>query len=201
MFKKIALALVVAAVALAAVVATRPSDFRIERSTTINASPEKILPHIIDFHKWAAWSPWDKMDPAMKREYTGAAQGVGAKYGWSSKGRPGEGSMEIKEVSTSAVKVDLRFVRPFKNDCIATFLFAPQGNATNVRWTMDGPNLFMGKVMSLFHVANNTGIALYPMIGGLIGLFIGWRATFAVTEITPWPPIAMVASAESSLPL
>jgi MFS transporter, DHA1 family, multidrug resistance protein len=40
-----------------------------------------------------------------------------------------------------------------------------------------------GKVMSLFHVANNTGIALYPMVGGLIGLAIGWRATFAVTAV------------------
>lgn len=46
-----------------------------------------------------------------------------------------------------------------------------------------------GKVMSLYHVANNTGIALYPMIGGLVGLFIGWRATFAVTGV-----LAIVAS-------
>jgi DHA1 family multidrug resistance protein-like MFS transporter len=38
-----------------------------------------------------------------------------------------------------------------------------------------------GKVMSLFHVANNTGIALYPMVGGLVGVAVGWRATFAVT--------------------
>ena len=38
-----------------------------------------------------------------------------------------------------------------------------------------------GKVMSFFHVANNTGIAIYPMIGGLVGLAFGWRATFAVT--------------------
>ena len=40
-----------------------------------------------------------------------------------------------------------------------------------------------GKVMSLFHVANNTGIALYPMVGGLVGLALGWRATFAVTAV------------------
>lgn len=46
-----------------------------------------------------------------------------------------------------------------------------------------------GKVMSLFHVANNTGIAIYPMIGGLIGLWLGWRATFTVTAV-----LAIVAS-------
>ncbi len=37
--------------------------------------------------------------------------------------------------------------------------------------------------MSLFHVANNTGIALYPLVGGLVGLAFGWRATFAVTVV------------------
>jgi MFS family permease len=56
-----------------------------------------------------------------------------------------------------------------------------------------------GKVMSLFHVANNTGIALYPLIGGVIGLVIGWRATFLVTAILAviagvvlWPTLARV---------
>jgi MFS family permease len=47
-----------------------------------------------------------------------------------------------------------------------------------------------GKVMSLFHVANNTGIALYPMIGGVVGLALSWRETFLVTAI-----LAVVASA------
>lgn len=47
-----------------------------------------------------------------------------------------------------------------------------------------------GKVMSLFHVANNTGIALYPMVGGLVGLAVGWRATFIVSAL-----LAMVAAA------
>jgi MFS family permease len=40
-----------------------------------------------------------------------------------------------------------------------------------------------GKVMSLFHVANNTGIATYPLIGGVVGAVLGWRATFAVTIV------------------
>lgn len=38
-----------------------------------------------------------------------------------------------------------------------------------------------GKVMSLFHVANNVGIAAYPLLGGVIGAVLGWRVTFAVT--------------------
>ncbi len=140
-----------AIIALILIIAsTKPDVVRYERATVINASPEKIIPHIHDFRKWAAWSPWDKMDPGMKRDYSGAAQGVGAKYAWNSNGQPGEGSMEILEASPSNVKIALRFVRPFKNDCIATFHLTPQGETTKLRWTMDGPNLFMGKMMSVF---------------------------------------------------
>jgi ACDE family multidrug resistance protein len=40
-----------------------------------------------------------------------------------------------------------------------------------------------GKVMSLFHVANNSGIAIYPLVGGILGAALGWRATFGVTAV------------------
>jgi len=42
-------------------------------------------------------------------------------------------------------------------------------------------NANRGKVMSFFHVANNIGIAFYPLLGGFVGAAFGWRATFAVT--------------------
>jgi MFS family permease len=44
-------------------------------------------------------------------------------------------------------------------------------------------NADRGKVMSLFHVANNTGIAIYPLLGAAVGAAFGWRATFAVTGV------------------
>jgi DHA1 family multidrug resistance protein-like MFS transporter len=40
-----------------------------------------------------------------------------------------------------------------------------------------------GKVMSLYPMANNVGIAVYPLLGGALGVFLGWRATFAVTAV------------------
>jgi MFS family permease len=40
-----------------------------------------------------------------------------------------------------------------------------------------------GKVMSLYPMANNVGIALYPLLGGVLGVIAGWRATFAITAI------------------
>lgn len=161
----IGLAVLIAIILIAA--SLKPNTVHYERSAVINASPEKILPHIGDFHNWKPWSPWEKLDPNMRRSYAGAPSGVGAKYAWSGK-KAGEGTMEVLEAGTSGVKIDLRFIRPFKNACITHFHFTPQGNATTVRWTMDGPNLFMGKLMSLF-------IPMDKMIGkdfeqGLAGL-------------------------------
>ncbi len=129
---------------------TKPSTVHYERSTVINAPPERILPHLVDFHKWATWSPWEKVDPGMKREYSGAASGKGAQYTWSGNGKAGEGSMEIMEVTANAVNVDLCFIKPLKNECAIWFRCIPEGANTKLFWTMEGPNLFMGKVMSLF---------------------------------------------------
>lgn len=128
----------------------KPETVHYERSTLINASPEKILPHLVDFRRWQAWSQWDKLEPDMKRTYDGAVSGVGAKYAWEGKKKAGAGSMEFTEASNNGVKVDLRFIKPWKAECIAQFHFASQPNGTNVRWTMDGPNSFMGKVFGLF---------------------------------------------------
>lgn len=162
----IGLAVLIAGILIAA--SLKPNTVHYERSSVINAPPEKILPHIADFHNWKPWSPWEKLDPNMKRDYRGAAQGVGARYAWSGNNKAGEGTMEVLEAGTSGVKIDLRFIRPFKNACITHFHFSPQGHATSVRWTMDGPNLFMGKLMGLF-------IPMDKMIGkdfeqGLAGL-------------------------------
>jgi hypothetical protein len=88
----------------------------------------------------------------MKRDHSSVPlMGSAPNTRWSGNGKAGEGTMEDPGgFSTRGVKIDLRFIRPFKNDCITHFHFTPQGNATTVRWTMDGPNLFMGKVMGVF---------------------------------------------------
>lgn len=138
-------------IALILIAASRkPDTVHYERDIVIYASAEHVLDHISDFRKWAAWSPWEKKDPNMKRDYSGSDRGVGAKYGWTGNNKVGEGTMEVLETKPNAVKIDLRFVRPFKSDCISSFHLTPQGQGTNVRWTMDGPQIFMGKVMSLF---------------------------------------------------
>ncbi len=146
----ILLTVVALIVLLLIVAAMKPNTVHYERSLVINASPETILPHINDYHKWIAWSPYEKLDPHMKRTFDGASEGKGARYAWEGNSKAGAGKMEILEASASGVTMDLRFTKPFKSDCIARFTFVPEGSSTKVTWSLDGPNIFMGKVMSVF---------------------------------------------------
>jgi MFS family permease len=52
---------------------------------------------------------------------------------------------------------------------------------TALSWTAGPSN--RGQVMSVFQLANNTGIAFYPLLGGAIGSLLTWRATFVVAAV------------------
>jgi uncharacterized protein YndB with AHSA1/START domain len=149
--KVVTLVLVVAIAALLLYAATRPNTFRVERSTAIKAPPEKIFAVLNDFHRWRAWSPWEKMDPAMKRSFSGTEAGLGAVYTWDGNDSVGAGRMEITEsAAPSRVAMALDFKRPFEGHNTAQFILIPQGATTQVTWVMEGPMPFMAKLMTLF---------------------------------------------------
>jgi uncharacterized protein YndB with AHSA1/START domain len=130
---------------------TRPDSFHVERSTTIAAPSESVFAKINDFHEWTAWSPWEKLDPALKRTFDGAAAGVGAGYHWVGNDKVGEGHMTIMESEPPrGIKIKLEFLKPFQATNTATFALIPDGPGTRVTWSMDGKNNFMAKAMSVF---------------------------------------------------
>jgi uncharacterized protein YndB with AHSA1/START domain len=151
MLKKIALVVVVLVAALLAFAATKPDSFRVQRTASIKAPPEKIFPLINDLKSWSAWSPWEKLDPAMKRTHSGAASGKGAVYEWAGNGEVGAGRMEIVAAAPpSAVRIKLDFLKPFEAHNFAEFTLEPKGDATSVTWAMYGPNTYVSKLMSVF---------------------------------------------------
>ena len=151
MIKTIAMVLVLLIAALLIYAATKPDSFRIERSTTIKAPPEKIFALINDFHQWEAWSPWEKIDPALKRTYSGAANGVGTVYEWSGNKDIGQGRMEIVEsVPSAKVMLKLDFVTPFEAHNKVDFTLAQQGDVTKVTQAMYGPSPYISKLMTIF---------------------------------------------------
>ncbi|TXH71462.1 MAG: polyketide cyclase [Lysobacteraceae bacterium] len=150
MFKKVLIVLLLVVAALLAYTATRPDHFRVERSVTIQAPPEKIYALIQDFHRWNAWSPWEKLDPAMTRTHSGAANGVGAIYAWSGNSDVGKGRMEIVEAQLpSKIVIKLDFLDPFEAHNIAEFALQPEGAGTRITWSMYGPSSFLTKLMDV----------------------------------------------------
>lgn len=151
MLKTLGIVVLVLVLGVLAVAASRPDTFRVERATTIKAPPEKVFALINDFRAWVQWSPWERMDPSMKRVYSGAASGPGAVYAWDGDKKVGQGQMEITAaVPAERVAVKLDFARPFEAHNTAEFALRRQGDSVTVTWTMQGPNPFIGKVMSVF---------------------------------------------------
>lgn len=130
--------------------ATKPDTFQVRRSASIQAAPEKVVGLIDDFHQWGSWSPWEKLDPGMKKTYSGANAGKGAAYAWEGNSKVGAGRMEILDASASKVTIQLDFLKPFETHNVAEFTVEPQGGATQVNWVMRGPSPFMSKVMQVF---------------------------------------------------
>lgn len=151
MFKKILIGLAAIIVALLGYAMTKPDTFRIERSASINAAPEVIFAHLNDFRSWRAWSPWEELDPALQRTFSGAAIGAGAVYAWQGNSEVGAGRMEIVESSpASKLNIKLDFTEPFEGHNMTEFTLTPEGETTKITWAMQGPNQFIGKVMSIF---------------------------------------------------
>ena len=151
MIKIIAILFAILVAAILVYAATRPDSFRIERSATIKAAPEKVFPLINDFHQWEAWSPWEKIDPGLKRTYEGAASGKGAVYSWNGNKDVGAGRMEIVE-STPASKIVLKldFTAPFAANNAVEFILERQGETTRITQAMYGPSPFISKLLGLF---------------------------------------------------
>ncbi len=155
MAKKILLSLgiilVVAIAGLLIMSASKPDTFAYQRSLVMNAPREKIYDQIIDFHKWTNWSPYEHKDPSLKRTFSGAESGVGAKYAWEGNDDVGQGTMDITQAKKPiSINIDLHFDKPFKGDNQVVFSMVPQGEQTEVTWSMTGPNPFMCKLMGSF---------------------------------------------------
>lgn len=151
MFKKILLGFALIVAAILVLAAFQPATFRVERSITIAAPAAVPFAQVNEFAKWQPWSPWEKLDPAMKRSFSGPAAGVGASYGWEGNSEVGSGRMTIQESRPAElIRIKLEFIKPMAGVSDATFAFKPAGEQTTVTWTMSGENSYPAKIFCLF---------------------------------------------------
>lgn len=134
--------------------AGEPAPILVERSAVVRADAASVHALIDDFHQWVKWSPYEGVDPDLKRTYTGPDAGVGASYAWSGNRKAGAGTMTITEsIPQRRIVLDLAFTKPFENRNVTTFLLEPVADGTRVTWRMSGKQnkLFalIGKVFSM----------------------------------------------------
>ncbi len=122
--------------------------FTITRRTSIAANPATIHALVDDFHEWPTWSPWEDLDPALERSYSGPDQGVGARYAWKGNRKAGEGSMEITGLAPDALDIELRFMKPWNATNQVRLGIAPTATGTDVTWTMRGEHVGLMGLLS-----------------------------------------------------
>ena len=144
------LALAGVIVGLVFVASRKPDTFRVERRARVAATPEAIFPHINSLEAWQVWSPWAKKDPNAKNIFGPVRVGPGASMRWEGNKEVGVGTMTITQtVPNSALTMRLDFEKPFTATNIAEFTLRPDGNATEVIWSLHGPAPLVTKIMDL----------------------------------------------------
>jgi hypothetical protein len=151
MLNVILIAIAVFVVLVLLFAASKPNTFRVQRQAVIKAKPDAVFAQLDDFHKWARWSPWEKLDPMMTRNFSGADSGKGSIYEWEGNKKVGQGRMEITDLVPNAqLLIKLDFFKPFEAHNTAEFVLESIGDSTNITWTMHGPASFAIKVMHVF---------------------------------------------------
>jgi hypothetical protein len=125
-----------------------PAEFSIARSITIAAPAAAIYPHIIDLKRWQEWSPWEGLDPDLRRSYSDDTVGVGAKYAWQGNRKVGKGGMVIQSATEpTEIQVELHV---FGSANIVTFTLTETAGATKVDWVMTGPQTLKLRMVGVF---------------------------------------------------
>lgn len=151
MLVDVLIGLAVIVVGFVIIVALRPAGFRVARTATVAAPAPAVFAEVNDFRKWGAWSPFEKLDPAMKKTYEGAPAGTGAVYAWTGNRHAGQGRATITESRPNElVRIRLDFAKPFAGTSIAEFDFKPAGDGTAVTWSLVGENNFACRAICLF---------------------------------------------------
>lgn len=146
----VAAVLAIVLVVLFLVVSRRPGEFRIERTGSFAAPPEKVFGQIDDFHNWKAWSPWAKLDPNATETHEGPPSGVGASMSWNGNKKVGAGRMTILDSKPhESIRIKLEFLRPMKVTNTAEFTVRPANGGSTVLWAMTGVNGFVGKAFGM----------------------------------------------------
>lgn len=126
-------------VTLLIVAALMPKAYHVEKSIVIKKPAADVKSKVTDFNAYAAWNPWQQMEPLATRTITGTPGSPGHKYEWRGK-KIGVGSLTLRDTDDKHVHIDLQFVKPWKTMAKDNWVFEPWGDGgeTKVIWQNSG---------------------------------------------------------------
>lgn len=126
-------------------------SYRVERSTTIAAPIDDVWLHVASLGAIDKWSPWNELDPGMKKSMEGTDGQVGAVAKWEGNEQVGKGEQRIDSIArNSLVRTHLTFMEPWQSESDALIELAAEGTGTKVTWAMVGQHDFTSRLMSRF---------------------------------------------------
>jgi uncharacterized protein YndB with AHSA1/START domain len=144
--------------ALLVYAAIKPDTFRLERSASIAAPPDKVFALINDMRQFNTWNPYadPKRDPQAVITYDAVTAGAGGAYSWQGD-KLGAGRMQIVEsVAPQRVSAKLDFTKPFVAHNLVDFSIQPAGAGSAVTWAMHGPMPYLNRLMTIFFDMDKT---------------------------------------------
>lgn len=152
-FKRIFLLLATLLIILLIWAAFIPGDCQYEKSISINAPVEKVWQNTNTLKAMDQWSPWNDLDPGMKKEWTGTTGQHGEKVCWDSKNKQaGKGCQELEKVDEAGKRIDtaIKFLTPYESEANAYVTVVPEGNGSKATWGFTSQIPYPFTLMKLF---------------------------------------------------
>jgi effector-binding domain-containing protein len=134
--KKISFSLLLIVFVIVTIGFLLPRKIHVERTRIMKAPVELLFDQVNTLTNWNNWSPWNRLDTAMKIEYHGIT-GTGSGYSWTStNSQVGNGSLTIllsRPYDSIIVNIDFMDQVPAYSSYI--FKVVPEG--TQLTWSMD----------------------------------------------------------------
>jgi hypothetical protein len=129
----------------------QPATYHVERSVMTSATPTVVHRILGDLKRYSEWSPWEKLDPEMKKTIAGEPGTVGSSYAWDGNSQVGAGKMTFTGITPERFDIRLEFFRPMASTSAVSWLIAEEDGMTKVTWAMDGNNeSIAAKAFSMF---------------------------------------------------
>ena len=146
-------------------------DYAVSRQITINKPKDQVFNYVKLLKNQDHYSKWVRMDPDMKKHFTGTDGTVGFVYAWDGNDKAGKGEQEIKGLTEGErLDIEIRFIRPFAGIAYVPFTTeAVSENKTKVTWGMMGTSRYPMNFMNLF-IDNILGKDLETSLADLKGI-------------------------------